>query len=155
MPSFTVSLDVRYLMSDADGLIRRLPRAVIRPFVRTADGWYRFPDSVIDTGATYTTMSATLARSVGIPVPAETRRLAGRTAAGSHSTRVHDGEIRVRFTELPGHTFRLYCVFNEQTPPVVPPLFGLNDFLDVFRLTFDGRPSADALFGHVRLDTAD
>lgn len=117
--------------------------------------WYDVPYFVLDTGATYTTMSATLARLHGIPFPTGTSRLGFITAAGSRPVRVHDGEIRVRFPQLSGRTFRLYCVFNEDIPPAVPPVFGLNDFLDVFRLTFDGRPAADAPFGHMLFETTD
>lgn len=98
-------------------------------------------------------MSATLARSMGIPFPPEVSVVSQTAATGVNDVHVHDGEIRVRFPQLPGHTFRLYCLFVEETPPNVPVLIGLHDTLEVFRLAFDGRPTADAPAGRVVLET--
>ena len=75
------------------------------------------------------------------------------TSAGSRPGVVRDGELRVRFDALPGHLFRLYCVFSEDVPPSVPPLLGLNDFADVFRFTVDAAPTPTAAFGAVHFDT--
>lgn len=111
------------------------------------------PFAILDTGATYTTMSATAARFYGIPFPRETSRIGMTTIAGISSGLVHDGELRVRFPQLPGQVFRLYCVFAEDVPPSVPPVFGLNDFLDVFRVTLVGRFAPDAPFGRMLFDT--
>jgi hypothetical protein len=98
-------------------------------------------------------MSATAARAYEIPFPGETSRVGIYTAVGSRAGLVHDGELRVRFPQLPGQVFRLYCVFAEDVPPSVPPVFGLNDFLDVFRVTLDGRFAPDAPFGRMLFDT--
>ena len=154
MPSFTVPFEVPIADPDPAGPIRRFVRIRIPVRVEVTPGHFiKMPPFVLDTGATYTIMIATLARTRGIPVPTATSRLSAATAAGSRSGLVHDGEIRVRFWHLPGHAFRLYCVFNEDVPPSVPPLFGLSDFFDVFRVTVDGTPTPDSVFGTVRVET--
>ncbi|HET6576216.1 MAG TPA: aspartyl protease family protein [Fimbriiglobus sp.] len=154
MPSFTVPISVRPADPDPSGPIRRLVSARVPVQVEVAPG--RFvgpPPFVLDTGATYTTMSTTLARSRGIPFPTGTSRVAITTAAGIRGGLVRDGELRVRFLQLPDRVFRLYCVFAEDVPPSVPPVFGLNDFLDVFRVTLDGAPRLGAPFGSILFET--
>lgn len=154
MPSFSVPLLMDVADPDPAGPIRRLVRARLTPSIEVAPGrWVHNLPFVLDTGATYTTMSATRARSLGIPFPPETSRVGVTTAAGPGAGAVHDGELRVRFPELPNHTFRLYCVFAEHILPTVPPVFGLNDFLDVFRVTLDGRWTRDAPAGHMLFET--
>ena len=37
--------------------------------------------------------------------------------------------------------------------PHTPPVLGLNDFLDSFRVTFDGRYTPDAPAGHMLFET--
>ena len=74
------------------------------------------------------------------------------TAVGTMRSEVHDGELRLRFPQLPGEVVRLYCIFSEAVPPAVPLLLGLNDTLDTFRLTFDGTPGPDGVMGRVRFD---
>lgn len=154
MPSFTVPFQVQVADLDPNGPIRRLVSARLMASVELASGrWHDRLSFVLDTGATYTTMSATRARAIGIPFPADTSRAGIITAAGQRSGLVHDGELRVRFPQLPDQLFRLYCVFAEDIPPSVPPVFGLNDFLDVFRVAFDGTPRTGAPFGSILLET--
>ena len=154
MPSFLLPISSKVYDPDPDGPIRRSLRVALSGGVRTRFGEFTyFRDFRLDTGATYTLMSATLARSRGIPIPETTSRLPSLTAAGRRETTVRDGELRVRFDALPGHLFRLYCVFSEDVPPSVPPLLGLNDFADVFRFTVDGTPTPAAVFGAVHFDT--
>jgi hypothetical protein len=154
MPSFRVPLSCRFVSPDPAGPIRRILRATVRVEVGTRGGEFiEERNAVVDTGAGYTMMSATTARMLGIPFPPETSRLNMSTAAGARPARVHDGELRLRFSALPGHVFRLYCVFNEDMPPSVPLLLGLNGLFDVFAVTFDGRFDPDAPMGHMRFDT--
>lgn len=154
MPSFTVPFAVRFIDPDPAGPIRGQIRARLFASVGATGGrWVDDVPFVLDTGATATMMSATRARAMGLAFPAETSRLGMTTFAGSRAGLVHDGELRVRFPQLPGHVFRLYCVFAEDVPPSVPPVFGLNDFLDVFRVVLDGRFAADAPFGRMLFDT--
>jgi hypothetical protein len=75
------------------------------------------------------------------------------TAAGFRAGAVHDGDLRIRFPQLPGHVFRFYCMFAEATPPVVAPVFGLHDLLAVFRVTFDGSPRPESPFGRIVMET--
>jgi hypothetical protein len=155
MPGFVIPFDYAFLDPDPRGPIRRRVRTLLTVEVQTGpDSFTELRDVRIDTGATYTLMSATLARASGIPFPPETSLLDLTTVGGARLGRVHDGELRVRFPRLPGRLFRLYCVFAEEILPSTPLVFGLNDFLDEFRLTFDGTTTADAVFGSVRLDAA-
>ncbi len=155
MPTFALPVTQHIVLNPAGGgPIRRFLSAQVRLEVETTGGrWEPIRQCLIDTGASYTTMSATLARAYGIPFPPETSEVIQNAATGRRRVRVHDGEIRIRFSQLPGHTFRLYCLFVEETPPNVPVLIGLHDTLEVFRLAFDGRPAADAPAGRVVLET--
>jgi hypothetical protein len=154
MPSFAIPFQVRTADPDPDGPIRRLPRSRLLVSVGVAGGgWADDISFALDSGANYTTISATRARLLGIPFPAPTSGLGLNTAGGARPGLVHDGEIRVRFPQLPGQVFRLYCVFAEEIAPSVIPVFGLNDFLDAFRVTLDGRFAPDAPFGRMLFDT--
>ncbi len=154
MPAFMIPIRCRVIDPDPSGPIRRQYQArVPAELERAPDDFIELPSFVFDSGATYTTMSATLACSLGIPFPTQTSRIGLQTATGSRVSRVHDGEIRLRFPPLPDRVFRLYCLFSEDVPPSVPPLLGLNDTLDVFRLTFDGTPGRAGPFGSLRFET--
>ncbi len=154
MPTFAIPISWRVYDPDPSGPIRRSLKIACSGEVRTRQGRFLpIPEFRIDTGSTYTLMSATLARSMGLEIPATASRLNMTTAAGTRPALVRDGELRVRFDALPGHLFRLYCVFSEDVPPSVPPLLGLNDFADVFRFTVDAAPTSLAAFGAVHFDT--
>jgi hypothetical protein len=112
-----------------------------------------FKACIVDSGASYTMMSATLARTTGIEFPLPTSRLSMTTASSSSPTLVHDGELRVKFPQLPNRVFQLYCLFSESMPPGTPLLLGLNNFFDLFRVTFTGHYSPEAPFGHMLLET--
>ncbi len=119
----------------------------------TAGGWFTpVRNCVIDTGASYTMMSVAMARRLDLTIPATTSRAPIATVGGRRLATIRDGEIRIRFPQLPGRSFRLYCVFVEELPEATPLLFGLNDFIDTFRLTFDGRFSLGAPAGHLLLE---
>ena len=154
MASFVVPIWGSVVDPDPDGPIRRYLQARVPAALERRPGQFvQVPFVVVDTGASFTVMSATLARTYGIPIPARTSRLTINTAGGSRPSRVHDGEIRLRFPQLPDRVFRLYGLFSEDVPPSVPPLLGLNDTLDVFRLTFDGTPGRAGPFGSLRFET--
>lgn len=153
MPSVRLPIHRRVLDPDPDGPIRTLLQARLDMDVLARSGaWIWAPICVIDTGSNYNLVSATWARLHGIPIPDTTSRLGMRTATGGRDVTVRDGEIRVRFPFFPGRVFRLYCLFSEDYAPAAPPLLGLNNFIDVFRVTFDGRFSPDAPAGHVLLE---
>jgi len=154
MPRFILPISSKAHDPDPDGPIRRSLRIELKAYVQIRPGEFTpIRDFRVDNGSTYTTMSATLARLLGIPIPATTSRLTSLTTAGRRDALVRDGELRVRFDALPGHLFRLYCVFSEDVPPSVPPLLGLNDFADLFRFTVDAAPTADFPFGSVHFKT--
>lgn len=153
MPSFDLPLHPKIADPDPDGPIRRLFQLVLPVLVECGPGGTRDVDFVFDTGAMYTLMSATRARWLGIPFPAATSRVGMTTAAGNRAGRVHDGELRVRFPQFSDRVVRLYCLFAEDVPAAVPPVFGLHDFLDVFRVAVDGTPRAGAPFGRATFET--
>lgn len=155
MPSFALPPHLRILDPDPDGPIRRAVQFRLRAVVECGPGLLQPLDFVFDSGSAYTLMSATLAGSFGIPFPAERSRVGMTTAAGPTAAEVHDGELRVRFPQIPGRVFRLYCVFARSIPATVPPVFGVNDFLDVFRVTLDGWHRPDAPFGRMLFEVAD
>lgn len=154
MPSFFVPISWSVYDPDPTGPIRRAFRARVAAEVWVQPGrWKSVPNFVVDTGASATIVSAEWARGQRIALPEESSAVPVVTAAGSVRATVRDGELRLRFTQLPGHVFRLYCVFSESMPASTPPLLGLNDFLDVFRLTFDGAARPDAAMGGIRFET--
>lgn len=154
MATFVVPIWDRVVDPDPDGPIRRYFQSRVPASIERRPGQFvQVPFVVVDTGASYTVMSAMLARSYGIPLPIRTSRLTLNTAGGSRPRRVRDGELRLRFPALPDRVFRLYCLFSEDIPPSVSPLLGLNDTLDVFRLSFDGTPHPDGVFGSIRFET--
>lgn len=154
MPTLTLPIQLAVHLGLPPDPIRRFHHARTALWLQNGRGDFaECKRAIIDTGASYTSMSATLARSMGITFPPEVSVVSQTAATGRSSIHVHDGEIRVRFPQLPGHTFRLYCLFVEETPPTVPVLIGLHDTLEVFRLAFDGRPAADAPAGRMVLET--
>lgn len=153
MPSFRVPITWSVHDPDPAGPIRRSFRARVEAEVRDRYGVWTPVDFIVDTGASATIVSAEWARDQRIALPDETATVPVRTAAGVVRSTVRDGELRLRFPQLPGHVFRLYCVFSESMPAATPPLLGLNDFLDVFRLTFDGAARPDAVMGTIQHET--
>jgi len=154
VPGFRVPFRPKLSDPDPTGPIRLILRAAITPLVLTQSGHFvEFNNCIVDSGASYTTMSATLARTVGIEFPPQTSRLSVATASSTTPTLVHDGELRVMLPQLPNRIFRLYCVFSESMPTRTPLLFGLNNFFDLFRVTFTGHHSPEAPFGHMLLET--
>lgn len=154
MPSFVVPITWAVYDPDPTGPIRRSFRARVAAEVRDRTGVWTPVDFIVDTGASATIASAAWARDQRLALPDETSTVSVRTAAGLARSTVRDGELRLRFPPLPGHVFRLYCVFSEAMPAATPPLLGLNDLLDVFRLTFDGSPRPDAPMGSMLFETA-
>lgn len=155
MPSFTVPFQSEAIDPDPAGPIRRRTRVRLTASVRCGTRWVDGVEFVFDTGASHTLMSATRARALGIVFPPETSRLGMVTAAGFRPGEVHDGELRVRFPQLPGQVFRLLCLFAEGVLPAVPPVFGVHDFLDEFRVALDGAFRPGAAFGRLTVETAD
>jgi hypothetical protein len=155
MPSFRVPIARTFRDPDPAGPIRTVLRAAVDVEAQTRTGRFRpIRVCVVDTGASYTMMGTGQARLLGVGVPPVAVRMPLATASRSGTAAVRDGELRLRFGALPGHAFRLYCLFVDDLPVNTPLLLGLNDFLDVFRVTFDGGFSPDAPAGRMLFETA-
>ena len=153
MPTHRLPITRTVTDPDPNGPIRTILRAAVRVEALTPAGLAVALDyAVIDTGASYTTMSAVRARARGLAVPTEASRVPLTTAGGRGTAVVHDGQLRLRFPELSARVYTLYCLFSEAMPPNTPLLLGLNNFIDVFRVTLDGRFAPDAPAGHVLLE---
>jgi hypothetical protein len=152
--SFRVPFTRRILDPDPAGPIRMTLRASLAVEIEARGGLrIPVPEFRVDTGAMYTMMSAEWARRHFIPLPDTTSRLSMRTVAGVQSITVRDGELRLRLPQCPNRLLRLYCLFSEDYSPANPPVLGLNNFFDWFRVTFTARYSPEAPFGHMLLET--
>jgi hypothetical protein len=157
MPTFRVPIRWRVRVPDpifpADPIRRVLTAAVDVSVQDQFGNPWPLERCIIDTGCSTTMISATLARSLGVEFPSATSRLRIVTANGTVDSVVHDGELRLAFVACPGSVFRFFCLFVEEYSPAAPVLLGLNDLLDVFRVTFDGAWSPGAEMGHIALET--
>lgn len=153
MPTFHLPLNRKNYDPDPAGPIRGTLRATVPlEFAITGGVWLTEPRCLLDTGSSDTLVSRSWAESCRVPLPETSSALVVQTAAGSVASRVWDGELLVRFPQLPGRVFRLYCVFSDSYPATAPLLLGLNDFFDTFRVTIDGRPSSHGPFGNMRFE---
>lgn len=126
MPRFTHPLRWRLTNTDetAPGPSRVTLRARITVEVEDRTGDWRRVEVVIDTGASFPVMG--IRQAVGLlnlAVPPPSGTVALRTAAGRIDVPVADGELHLRFLQLPGRTFRLKCMLRDQ-PVDVPPVVG-------------------------------
>ena len=101
MPTFRVPISWSVFDPTPDGPLRRRFRPAVPAEVQIPGGIYiRIPDFIMDTGSSYTMMSVYRARQLGLTLPTAPVRLPIRTAGGTVTPRVYDGELRVRFREL-------------------------------------------------------
>jgi hypothetical protein len=154
MPSFQVPFSRRVIDPDPAGPIRTILRAALSLEVRTRGGWFQpMNRCIVDSGASYTMLSTARAKAIGLAVPDLKVHAPLLTATQSERVEVRDGEIVVRFSNMPGRIIRLYCLFVDGIPENTPLLLGLNDFFDTFRVSFDGRFSPEAPAGHMHFET--
>lgn len=146
MPRFAHPLRWQLTNTDenAPGPSRITMRAIITVEVEDRAGDWRRVEVIVDTGASYPMMGthqATAVLNLAVPPPAGTIVL--RTATGRIDVPVADGELHLRFPQLPGLMFRLKCLFRDQ-PLDVLPVLGLHNTVDLIKLVFDGTswPSA-------------
>ncbi len=153
MPWFRHPIHHRIIQPDPNGPLRMFLRAVI-PFEleRRPGDWMPVPDAVLDTGASLCTFSAAWARASGFQLPRTPAALPLVTAAGPLATRVYDLDLNARVRRMPECPFSLAVVFSDSHPPNVPPLLGLHNLLNYWRITFDGADEPAALMGHMRFD---
>lgn len=155
MPGFVIPITRSIRSPDPSGPIRCSLQPLESAEVRTNAGFFVLvPNFIVDTGSAYTMMSAERARQLGFPLLDRASEMPIRTATGTLLSKVYDGELSLRFGQIPGRVFRLYCVFVEGMSPSASPLLGLNDFFDAFRITFDGAYSPDAPAGHMLFEPA-
>lgn len=131
---------------DAVGPVRLTMRASIKVEVEDRTGDWRGVEVIIDTGASYPILGTCQAALLNLELPPPSGTIWLRTATGLVEVPIHDGELHLRFLQLPERTFRLKCIFRDQ-PAEVPPVLGLHNTLDLMTLTFDGTslPSAGPL----------
>jgi hypothetical protein len=122
-------------------------RATVHVEIEDQTGGWIGVEFVIDTGASFPHLGTSLASNLNLSVPSLTSHLSLRTATGLVNEIVRDGEIHLRFPQLPQHTFHLKCVFRDSQPSGVPPVLGLHNTIDTFSILFDGSMRPDALLG--------
>ena len=115
--------------------------------------WVQAPNAILDTGASLSIFSAGWARQHRFTLPAIAHRLPTTTAGGLLRPRVYDVDLNARFRRMPECPFSLAVVFSEAHPPTVPPLIGLHNLLNYWRITFDGTFEPLAMMGHMRFET--
>lgn len=149
MPRFTHPIDWELTNTDENrpGPPRIRMRAEIGVEVEDMTGRWRELNVVVDTGASYSMIGTGVARGLILTVPPPSGTITLRTATGLATSPIRDGEIHLRFTQLPGHTFRLKCVFRDNQPPGVPPVLGLHNTIDLLNILFDGSQRPDAFMG--------
>ena len=155
MPWFRQPISWRIMQPDPLGPMRlRLRSCVDIEIERVAGDWITVKDfALVDSGASYTTISADWARAIGLSIPVNSSRLPVVTAAGRFDHIVHDGDIRIRFVRMPEVEFTLGCVFSENYSPSSPLLIGLHNILDHWSFGFHGESDPDAPMGHMRFET--
>jgi hypothetical protein len=154
MPWFREPLHWRLRQPDPNGPIRVSIRARIELEIELPSGqWLTAQNCLVDTGSSFVVLSTEWAEERGIHVPSTTSTMPLITAAGSHTTRVRDADLRVRFRRLSEYPFELAVVFSDSYPPTAPPLIGLHNLLNYWRFTFDGHHELAALMGHMRFET--
>ena len=146
MPRFTHPITWHLTNTDeaSPGPLRITMRATILVEIEDQDGNWRDARMVVDTGASFSLLGTTYAREgLNLLVPPPTSAMRLRTATGLIDVPITDGEIHLRFPQLPERTFRLKCMFRDQ-PADVPPVLGLHNLIDLITIRFDGTPMPNA-----------
>jgi hypothetical protein len=154
MPWFRQPIHYGIVQPDSNGPLRMRLRAII-PFEleRRPGEWVLAPNAVLDTGASLCIFSAAWARAHRIRLPVISSGLPMTTAAGPLRGQVYDLDLNARFARMPERPFSLAVVFSEAHPPTVPPLIGLHNLLNDWRVIFDGADEPPAIMGHMRFET--
>ena len=154
MPWFRQPIQHRIIQPDPGGPLRMRLRAVT-PFEleRRPGEWVLAPEAILDTGASLCIFSAAWARAHRFQLPPASAGLPTTTAAGLLRSRAYDLDLNARFSWMPEHPFSLAVVFSEAHPPTVPPLIGLHNLLNYWRITFNGSDEPGAIMGHMRFET--
>lgn len=141
MARLEVALAYRTLRSTGDLVLH----AELELEVRTSRGIWEPLTFRVDTGTEMTTMPASTAKDLDLPIPkAPTRGLA------LHGHEVRRGLLRARIPGLDATEYAFPCSFlGDPDVPMKEPrnLLGLTGVIEKLRLTFDGTPSGMAQFG--------
>jgi hypothetical protein len=113
--------------------------------VKTNQGTWEEATFRVDPGTEMTTMLASTARDLDLPIPKRPVR-----GLALHSQEVRRGLLRARIPGLDATEYVFPCYFlGDPNAPVADPknLLGLTGVIDKIRLTFDGTPSGAARYG--------
>ena len=138
--------------STQNGPIRLYLRAeVVVEFLTTWNEW--IPTTcLVDTGASFPTIRTGLARTLGLTIPSELETIQVNSANGVVQDEARDGQLMIRFPQIPDRTFSLKWIFRDHQPAGVPPVLGLHNTIDLMKILFDGTPVPDAIMGRMVFD---
>ena len=146
MPRFTHPLSWR-LNPTPNGPLRIAVRAEIAVEILNASGDWIELLCLVDTGASFPMMGTQLARSMDLAIPTTTNTLKLRTAEGVVDSLVRDGELTLRFPQMPERELALKWVFRDDQPAAVPAVLGLHNTIDLMSILFDGTKRPDGFMG--------
>jgi hypothetical protein len=125
---------------------------VLKLWVRTGTQLLREIPFVVDTGAAVTTLSASEATKLGIPVPRKAFEFTLETATGPARQIRYPGRLRGRILGLAQWDFDWACHFVVHQGPPPQAALGLADVINDVRITFDGRYMLEAPYGWLILE---
>lgn len=132
-------------------------QSTVELLIRTTKGFEPL-QFLIDPGAVLTTIPASFARELGIPLPLKSTNLRVRTAGGTVWQKVYPVHLRVRIPAFAGREFVWPCHFVEPSTGAADSetlsraLLGLGGVLNDLRIIFDGGYALDAPHGCVILE---
>jgi hypothetical protein len=145
-----VPLQGKRLQSTGDTLVR----AEVVLLLVSADGQWHLTTFRADSGTEVTTVPASLARRLNLPMPAQpTAGLNVTGFTGTQAVPVRAGVLKARFFGLEEHEFRFPCYFvGDPDAPAEEggpsrQLLGLTGVVDKVEWSFDGVPRIDAPHG--------
>ena len=141
MARLEVPLIYRTLQTTGDDVLH----AELDLELKTNQGTWEDATFRVDPGTEMTTMLASTARKLDLPIPKRPVR-----GLALHGQEVRRGLLRARIPGLDATEYVFPCYFlGDPNAPVADPknLLGLTGVIDQVRITFDGTPSAAAQYG--------
>jgi hypothetical protein len=151
MPRLEVPLKHRLLYSTGDLLLR----AELDLLLKDNLGNWRPQTFLVDSGTEMSTMPASLARQLDLPLP---QRAAPGAVHAQTGLEIRSGYLRVRVAGMDPTEYAFPCLFlgDPDVPvptglPAVRPrtLLGLPGVIEKLRLSFDGTPVPGAPYGQL------
>jgi hypothetical protein len=127
-------------------------QAAIQLEVRNRYHDFKALDFIVDSGATVTTLPASVAQENLISFPEKSMALSINTAMGQERLPVHAGPITARIPDLENRDFIWPCHFVEFQRDQPAGLLGLGGVLNDLRIYFDGTYALEAPYGWVVLE---